>query len=475
MPPLFALVAWFILLVLLFRYDPAREKKESCALWAPLIWMFFVGSRDPSQWISGPVTNLQASELTQGNILDRLIFSSLIGISIVILASRSFKWSSFFSRNIALLMFLVYCLASAVWSDYPFITIKHWVRDLANYLVVLVILTDPRPVEAVRTVLRRLGYLLIPLSIVLIKYFPILGRQYGEWTGETFFVGVCTSKNMLGTLCLMCGLYFVWDLAFRWRHRRERQTKKIIWVNAVFILMTLYVMHLAHSTTSTVCFGLASMVIAASQMQLFRWRPTLFKLLAPGAFAAYLVLTYALNMRGELANAVGKDATLTDRTKIWAFLLHMNTNPVIGVGYQTFWIGARLEKFWREAGLGHLNEAHNGYLEVYLELGLVGLVLVSFFLISSYWSACRKLATDRPLAVLGAAAWMVIVFYNMSEAGLEGGLLFMLLLMGTMAVPQRARKRIAEAVAVRKPAQRPRPQLAVEPNAAPTSTQWFRR
>jgi hypothetical protein len=43
MPPLFALVAWFILLVLLFRYDPAREKKESWGRWAPLIWVFFFG------------------------------------------------------------------------------------------------------------------------------------------------------------------------------------------------------------------------------------------------------------------------------------------------------------------------------------------------------------------------------------------------------------------------------------------------
>ncbi|MGA7857036.1 MAG: hypothetical protein WCA11_03865, partial [Terracidiphilus sp.] len=126
----------------------------------PLVWMFFVGSRDPSQWLNGPVRGVQAAALEEGSSLDRAIFSALIAVALGILIARSFQWGNFFYRNLALMAFLAYCLMSAVWSDFPFITIKHWIRDLANYLVVLVILTDPRPLEAIRTVLRRLGYLL---------------------------------------------------------------------------------------------------------------------------------------------------------------------------------------------------------------------------------------------------------------------------------------------------------------------------
>ena len=85
-------------------------------------------------------------------------------------------------------------------------------------------------------------------------------------------------------------------------------------------------------------------------------------------------------MNGSMAEAVGKDPTLTDRTKIWAFVLGMHTNPLVGTGYQSFWLGPRLEYFWQNSGLGHLNEAHNGYLEVYLELGLIGVSLLIGFL-----------------------------------------------------------------------------------------------
>ncbi len=48
----------------------------------------------------------------------------------------------------------------------------------------------------------------------------------------------------------------------------------------------------------------------------------------------------------------------------------MKTNPLLGTGYESFWLGPRLQWFWQHAGLGHINEAHNGYLEVYLNLGI---------------------------------------------------------------------------------------------------------
>ena len=62
-----------------------------------------------------------------------------------------------------------------------------------------------------RTLLRRLCYLLIPLSVLLVKYYPQIGRQYDYWQGTAMYVGPTTSKNMLGVLCLIGGLFFFWD------------------------------------------------------------------------------------------------------------------------------------------------------------------------------------------------------------------------------------------------------------------------
>ena len=69
------------------------------------------------------------------------------------------------------MVFLLFALLSVLWSDFPLVALKRWFRDLGNYLVILVVLSDPRPLEAVRALLRRLCYLLIPLSILLVKYY----------------------------------------------------------------------------------------------------------------------------------------------------------------------------------------------------------------------------------------------------------------------------------------------------------------
>ncbi len=441
MPPSLVLVVWIILLTAVLCFDPAKAPRTSPALWVPVISMFIAGTRNPAQWFSGKV-DLTAAAFQEGNSLDRIISSSLILLAIGILASRSFNWSAFFARNMALVAFLLFALFSVVWSDFPFIAFKRWFRDMGIYLTVLVVLSDPRPLEAVRTVLRRLGYLMVPLSIVLIKYFSELGRHYSMWTGETEYVGATTSKNMLGLLCLISGLFFFWDTATRWADRKQRRTKRILLLNVAFIGMTVWLMQLAQSTTSDVCLLLGCLVIAAAHSKIFKRHPTVLKVLIPTLFCLYLLADFGLNLNSSMAQAVGKDPTLTDRTKIWAFVLGMHTNPLVGTGYQSFWLGSRLQYFWDYSGLGRINEAHNGYLEVYLEMGLIGVFLLVVFLIAAYKGICRRLTSSSELAILGSATWITLVFYNMSEAAFEGGLLWMLLLFGALVVPVRAKGRV---------------------------------
>ena len=440
MAPSLALLLWFILLVALLRFDPAKDSKTSIALWVPVIWMFIVGSRLPSQWFGGLVAPV-AEILEEGNPFDRTVSSTLILLAVIILVSRSFKWRGFFQRNVALVLFLSFALVSFVWSDFPMIALKRWFRDLGNYLMVLVVLSDPRPLEAVRTTLRRLGFLLIPLSIVLVKYYPVIGRQYDYWKGTAETVGVTTSKNMLGVACLVSGIFFFWDAVTRWPERKRPGTKRIMAIDVAFLAMTIWLLNLANSATSSVCLVMGCLVIAAACSKTFYRRPGLLKALIPTCFGLYLVLAFGFNVNGELAGAVGRDPTLTDRTKIWELLLGMHTNPVVGTGYESFWLGPRLQTVWH-GGFGTINEAHNGYLSIYLNLGLIGVLLLVGFLISSYQTICKGLKPQSSLAFLALGVWAVLVLYNMTEAAFPGGLLWMTLLMGSLALPARAVRRI---------------------------------
>lgn len=426
MPPLLALVLWFVLLVVLLCFDPAKESKISVALWVPVFWLFITGSRLPSQWLGGSVGRA-ADALQEGNPVDRLIFTALILLAIGILLLRSFNWGRFFQHNFALILLLCFALLSIVWSDFPFIAFKRWFRDLGNYLVILVVLSDPRPLEAVGVVLRRLGYLLIPLSILIYKYYPEMGKQYDNWTGAAMFVGAATSKNMLGVMCLVSGIFFFWDIATRWADRKNRQTRKIIAVDLAFFGMTLWVLNLSNSATSTVCLAMACMVVVAARSGWTERHPGLFKALIPATFFVYLILAFGFNVNGALAGAVGRDPTLTGRTDIWKAVLATNTNPLIGTGYGSFWLGPRLNFIWSR--VGSVNESHNGYLETYLNLGLIGVVLLLILLITTYRAIGRRLSPSFSLASLSLALWTILLFYNMTEAAaFNGQLLFVVFL-----------------------------------------------
>lgn len=439
MPPSLALLLWFIFLLSLLCFDPAKDSKSSPALWVPVIWMFIIGSRLPSQWLDGQV-GPATQALEEGNPIDRTVLSLLMLLAIGILISRSFNWSNFFARNVAFTAFLCFALLSVLWSDYSLVALKRWFRDLGNYLTVLIPLSDRRPVEAVRVMLRRLYYLLLPLAVLLIKYYPNISRQYDNWTGAAFDVGPTTSKNMLGVLCLLSGLFFFWDTLIRWSNRRQKRTRRVILVNLTFIGMTLWVLNVAKSTTSEVCLVLGCLVIAAAHSKTFQRRPRILKTLPATVFCIYLIMALGFGMNGQLAEAVGKDPTLTDRTRIWTAVLSMHTNPFVGTGYESFWMPPRLDLFAQISGVPGINEAHNGYLEVYLNLGIIGLLFLGAFLIDSYLSICKKLKPPPYLASLSLALWTALLFYCVTEAGFRGSLLWVTFLLGGLALPARVSK-----------------------------------
>lgn len=450
MPPSLALSIWLVLLLALLLFDPAKQPKTSWALWVPLLWMFSLGSRSPAIWLGAAQAHDTAQALADGNPVDRTFFLLLTVLAIGTLFSRSsLQWGDFFARNGALVAFLAFALLSVVWSDFPFVTFKKWFRDLGIYLVILVVLSDPRPLAAVRTVLRRLCYLLIPLSVILIKYYPGVGTTYSSWSGAVEYQGAATGKNMLGVMCLVSGIFFFWDTLARWSERKVGRTKQIILVNLAFMGMTLWLMRLAGSTTSDVCLALGCLVIAVAHTKVSKNHPALVKVLAPASFLLYLILSLGFGMSGQIAGAVGKDPTLTDRTNFWKVLLSMQTHPLMGFGYQSFWLGSRLTQFWHQLGNGdNVHETHNGYLGLYLDLGVIGLVLFGAFLIASYRTICKRLKPFTSLGSLCLALWTMLLFYNVTEQAFEGGLFYVTFLLAAITIPEPIEDRVLDLNAI---------------------------
>src|SRR5678815_2745672 len=174
MPPRVALLLCFGLIVWLFHLDRRRYGRTSLALWLPLIWLFIIASRPFSTWFGVE----SGEDPLEGSPLDRLFFFSLILASVAVLMKRNLDWSGLMKKNQWLVVFFIYLALSILWSDYPFVALKRWIKDVGNIFMVLVILTDADPLRAVKVVWSRCCYLVIPLSVVLVKYFPNFGSYY---------------------------------------------------------------------------------------------------------------------------------------------------------------------------------------------------------------------------------------------------------------------------------------------------------
>src|SRR5262249_30228669 len=156
-----------------------------------------------------------------GNLLDRSVYLALILLALYVASTRLPRSDSIFARNRTLVLLILYTLLSITWSDFPGISFKRWIRDLGVYTGVLVALLHAGPAGTFDAIVVRLSYIFVPLSVVLVKCFPALGVTFAPWTGAPQYQGASLSKNGLGGLCLISGLFLLWDIVRRWPHRRN--------------------------------------------------------------------------------------------------------------------------------------------------------------------------------------------------------------------------------------------------------------
>ncbi len=105
----------------------------------------------------------------QDTLVDKALFLFLITAGLSVLRRRGADWSSLVRNNKWLVIYFLYLGISVLWSDYPFVSFKRWIKDFGNVVMVLIILSEENPAESVRAFLSRWAYLLIPSSALVIK------------------------------------------------------------------------------------------------------------------------------------------------------------------------------------------------------------------------------------------------------------------------------------------------------------------
>jgi O-antigen ligase len=281
---------------------------------------------------------------------------------------------------------------------------------------------------------------------VLIKYFEA-GVMYDDWTGERMVVGLTEDKNMLGQVCLVFGLIYLWDLLLVWKDGFSKGNRIILITDMFLLFVAMYLLKKSHSMTSLVCLTFGYVVLLSTRYSFFLKRIGLYIIIGS---LALLVLNDIFDLYGTILVALGKDPTMTGRTDIWKVLLSFAGNPWFGTGYESFWTGDRLYQIQE---IRHIDEAHNGYLEIYLNTGLVGLSLFSIFLFSAY-RRCREVVRLRPeYGRFAMAFFFTGMLYNCAEAAFKGlCILFFVFLTIGLRLPETNDERVVYGARAHAPA-----------------------
>lgn len=415
MTQLIATIIYVAGIVGLFYLDRDRNVRTSWALWIPTIWMLIIGSRRLSDWFNtGPMVSQEQGYL-DGNPINVAVFGVLIAAGVVVLSLRSRRVKGFLRGNAPLLLFFAYCALSTVWSDYSFVALKRWTRAVGDPMMVLILLTDPNPLGATKRFLSRAGFVLLPLSVLFIKYFPNLGRSYNQWTWVPMYSGITTGKNELGVICLVFGLGSLWSFIGAYLDRQMPYRVRHLVAHGIIIFLAIWLCKTANSMTPLSCLFMAGAVMVLTTRRWVARSHGAVHALVGGCVALSLFALF-FDTGGSLVHELGRNATLTGRTAIWRAVLSIHTNPLVGTGFASFWMGNRLERVWETTEKG-LQEAHNGYLELYLNLGLAGVALLATLIVSGYRNALAVFRRDPHAGRLRLAFFTAGVIYSLTEAG----------------------------------------------------------
>ena len=258
-----------------------------------------------------------------------------------------------------------------------------------------------------------LGTVTIFSSIVFALVLP----QYGlDLMGghDTAWKGIFSAKNYLGTMALF---FLTAAIACRPRTSFIRSMRL---AQMVFCLTALVFSRAATAYMLAAVYFAYLLVIKT----LHHFRKRDYLVVSIALLAVFVVAIATVVVAPDfLIGILGKDATLTGRTQIWAAVLDsIARRPLLGYGYQAFWLGLEGESYRVILAVSWvLAQAQNGFLDVLLETGLGGLAIVLLIFGFALRDGVSCLLRSHDALQLRAVEWylaivLLTLLYNLDES-----------------------------------------------------------
>ena len=204
-----------------------------------------------------------------------------------------------------------------------------------------------------------------------------------------------------------------------WRDKDEFVDNKEVYIHILFLFMISWLLIKADSATSIGCAIIGVCTYIGLGLPIVKRNIKYIGMVICMVGFIFIVLQLSVDILQSSVAIMGRDMTFTDRTILWKDLINIDTSPLIGTGYDSFWLGNRMAKLW-EHWSWHPISSHNGYLETYLELGFVGLFLMIGVIISAYRNIRKDFMFDFDFGRFKMIFLFIILLYNVTESSFKG-------------------------------------------------------
>jgi exopolysaccharide production protein ExoQ len=336
------------------------------------------------------------------NVKNQVVYLFLFFSSMVIFVKRYDQILTYIRSEKFLTIFVFLCLASALWTDYPQLSIKRSFQLFVTYVVVVesILFIEPKILLKQLLIVVSL-YVFINLVSTRISPYAIDPR-FGTWRG------IEGHKNHLaqtGIYCLLSSIIFF--------HFAQSKWTKIY--SLVLMLSSVFLIYKAHSSSAVIVIAMIVFLGFIFYIE------SIFNILKIGrsvlgfTFLLFLCLTFVFlifssEVFGLVPGYFGKDMTLSGRVPIWEYVgTEIDKKLFLGYGFAAYWImgSTRILLFADYFEGFKVNQAHNGYLEIILQLGFIGF---AFFLVLLSVYIYRMFKVNNNLAILVLISMLTLNF-----------------------------------------------------------------
>lgn len=357
-----------------------------------LAWLFFLSDATIPLVMLGEQTDFT----DQQKLFFQNIFKPYVLIAFGLLILHFRAMTTILLKNPLLILIVIWMWISSAWSLDPEVTFKRSLLQSSFLLMACFV--------AYRYDFRQIIALLFLVTVAVLAcsfYFIILDPFLGFNPDGRGARGAFLHKNTLGN-------FIVVGIAVAGSAIRQRIVPRPVGYAVLAAAITLLIM--ANSTTSMLVAGLMFGVFI---IVLLKERLS-FRLFA--ALVAFIAATLIFGVMLLIANidefflTIGRDATLTGRDVIWSYVLRMiQERPFLGYGYSAFWETEPIVSYVTDTLQWSITHAHSGYLEMWLELGLIGMgFMVAFLIVTVFRAGFRPLPDHAMVFILPFFTAMIV-------------------------------------------------------------------